>query len=144
MAKKKRTKYVPTFVHECDDFVLADGDGNEFYPHAGETVTFRQDLPWRLMTIPWRLMTISADMENEAYMLAVIRVLKRQIRDWTWTDDEGEPLPSPAKEPAGITDEGEPWPSDPEGFDDALWDISAIEREYLRAHCWDSARLGEA
>jgi hypothetical protein len=124
MAKKKRTKYVRTFTHPCDDFTITDDDGNEYYPHAGESVTFRSDLPWRLVALP------DPGDSPRNYCEALIAVLRRQIRGWDWTDDDGEPLPRPAEDYAG--------------FVEALWHVSAEEREYLKDRCWDSSKLGEA
>ena len=121
--KKKRTKYIATFVHPCDDLVITDDEGNEFYPHAGETVTFRRDMPWEMLSI-------NEDMNNLEYCTAVINILLRQIRDWTWTDDDEELYPSPK--------------DDLKGFATALFDITSTEREYLRGKCWQRADLGEA
>ena len=124
----QRTKYVRSFEHPCDDFVLNDDKGNEYHPHAGESVRFRADFPWELM----RLMNPDdiAGMSGLEYAGRVVRLLQRQIVAWDWTDDAGKHWPSPD--------------DDPEGFADALWWLGDEERNYLRLHCWDSSRLGEA
>jgi len=122
MTKKKRTKYVATFVHPCDGFMITDDEGTEIYPHAGETVTFRRDMPWEMMSI-------NPDMTNLEYCTTIINILLRQIKDWTWTDDDEILYPKPK--------------DDPKGFALALVDISMEEREYLRAGCWQRANLGE-
>ena len=118
--KKKRTKFIKTFVHECDDFVITD-DGTEYYPHADEWVRFRCDLPWLELRI-------NTDLPAADFGTRVVQVLKRQIRDWNWTDDDEVPLPAP----------GGP------GFEDALWSLSGDEKNYLRNHMWEPADLGEA
>jgi len=109
----ERAVYVPTFEVSSDDLVITDPDGNEYHPHAGEWVRFRQDLPWRLTQI-------SVDMPNDEYCRAVIAVLVRQIRDWTWTAEDGTRLPKPGQE----------------GFEAALWDLAPHERNWLRDNCW--------
>ena len=57
-------------------------------------------------------------------------ILVRQILWWDWTDERGDPLPVPGDDPAE--------------FEHALWYLGEDERNYLRLHCWDSSRLGEA
>ena len=121
--ERQRTKYVPSFEHPCDDFEITATDGTVYYPHVGEWVRFRADLPWRLMRL-------DPEMPNLEYAEAVIGILNRQVLDWSWTGDDGLPLPRPG--------------DDPVGFLDALWDMGVEERGYLRARCWESANLGEA
>ena len=118
-----RSKYVRSFEHPCDDFVIVDGEGNEYHPHAGESVRFRSAMLWALMRI-------RADLPGLEYAQRVVGALRHQILWWDWTDDAGKLWPSPD--------------TDPEGFAEVLWYISDDERNYLRMHCWDSARLGEA
>jgi len=121
--KPKRTKHVATFEHPCDDFTITDDEGNEYHPHAEETVTFRRDMPFGILTI-------HGGMTNTEYAKAVLDILVRQIMDWDWTDDYGDPYPKPR--------------DDPQGFVKALIDISDDERWYLRNNCWQEAALGEA
>lgn len=118
--KPKKTKYVPTFKHLCDDFVIKDPEGNEYYPHADEWVVFRTDLPWGLVR----------PVPDDQFAQNLLDVLIRQIRDWNWTDEDGNPYPKPKEDPTGFA-----W---------ALIDLSGNERLYLRDHCWEQAKLGEA
>ena len=120
MAEVERTKFVQTFVHPSDDFEVTDDEGTVYHPHAGEWVRFRSDMPWEIVRMP-------ETMPNREYCPAIVRILSRQIRDWNWTDDDGQALPKP----------GEP------GFDDAMWAMGQEERGYLRNHCWDSSKAGE-
>lgn len=121
--ERQRTKYVPSFVQLCDDFEIVGEDGTKYYPHAGEWVKFRSDLPWRSARL-------DPGMSNLEYAETVISVLVRQVLDWNWTGDDGQPLPRPEDDPAA--------------FESALWDLGGKERGYLREHWWDSASLGEA
>jgi hypothetical protein len=121
--ERQRTKHVPSFVHSCDDFMITGEDGTVYYPHVGEWVRFRSDLPWRIMRL-------DPDLPNWEYAETLIDVLNRQILDWNWTGDDGELLPTPKE--------------DPEGFVATLWDLGEEERGYLRSHCWDSANLKNA
>ena len=120
MAEVERTKFVKTFLHPSDDFEVTDDEGTVYHPHAGEWVRFRSDMPWEIVRMP-------ETMPNREYCPAIVRILSRQIRDWTWTDDDGQALPKPGEL----------------GFEDALWAMGQEERGYLRNHCWDSAKAGE-
>ena len=121
MAEVERTKFVKTFVHPSDDFEVTDDEGTVYHPHAGEWVRFRSD-------IPWEVVRMREGITNAEYHTALVHVFQRQIRDWNWTDDDGQPLPKPGED----------------GFEDALWSLGAEERAYLRAHFWDSSKAGEA
>ena len=114
----EQSKYVPSFVLQCDDFVRLDEDGNEHHIHAGEWVRFRADLPWRLAKL--------AD-ESTGYerFRQAIRVLMRQVLDWNWTGDDGQPLPKPGDDE----------------FEDALWDLGGDERDWLANNCWEAANV---
>jgi hypothetical protein len=121
--ERQRTKYVPSFVHTCDDFEIIGEDGTVYYPHAGEWVRFRSDLPWRLARL-------DSGMPNLEYAEMVVDLLRRQVLDWNWTGDDGQPLPKPD--------------DDPRGFTSALWDLGEEERIYLRRFYWGRTSLGEA
>ena len=116
-----RTKYVPSFEHRCDDFVITEENGTEHYPHAGEWIRFRSELPWAAIRI------VPDEMTTREYYEAMIRVLARQILDWNWTDDRERSLPKPA--------DGQ------EEFEQALWDLTSEERGYLYTHCWESSKV---
>lgn len=113
----EQTKFVPSFWADCDDLVVRDDDGNEYHPHAGERVRFRADLPW-LITL------LRADMPNTEYVAGVLEVLKRQVLEWTWTGEDGEPLPQP----------------DDPGFERVLMNLGSWERQWLLDNCWQAAR----
>lgn len=111
MGKKRKRKFIETTDPiPSDDMVRTDSEGVEHKPHEGEWVKFRK-------SVPWRSVHISAGIPNEEYCPLVIKILKRQIVDWNWTDEFGDLLPSPK--------------DDPEGFEDCLWDLEADERNYL-------------
>ena len=118
---RTRTKYVPSFEHYCDDFMIAEEDGTEHYPHAGEWIRFRSELPWAAIRI------IADEMPTREYYEAMIRVLARQIVDWNWTDDRERPMPRPG--------------DDAIAFERALWDLTSEERGYLYTHCWESSKV---
>ena len=134
-AVKKRTKFVRTFVHPCDDFTITDDEGNVYYPHLGETVTFRCDLPWEM---------INADEGQngiESFML-LLNVLLRQIRDWTWTDDDNVLRVTPTGDP-NAPDSTQSTMELAKAFTSELIDLSPEERGYLYSNCWKKANLGE-
>ena len=114
MAKAKRTKYVKTILVNCDDFEITDDEGAKYHPHAGEWIKFRSDMPWDVVRL-------EVGMTNAEYCPALVRILKRQIRDWNWTDDEDRPLPKPDDEAA---------------FEAILWQLSDDEYSYLSSRCW--------
>lgn len=109
-------KFIPTFTVQSDDLAVTDDEGVEHHPHAGEWVKFRRDMPWRLVRL-------SPDMPDAEYTQTVIDVLVRQIRDWSWTGEDGQPLPRP--------EDGRP-------FVECLWDLANYERVWLRDHCWQA------
>jgi hypothetical protein len=39
--KRVRSKFTPTVKVWCDEIVVKDEEGNEYYPHAGEWVKFK-------------------------------------------------------------------------------------------------------
>lgn len=116
---KRPRKNIPGFDLVADDLVLLGDDGTEYYPHAGETVRFRNELPWRAVLIETGM--ILGD-----FVPLVLKMLKRQILSWDWTDDDDLPLPQP--------DAGD-------AFTDVLIGLCEEEREWLRAHCWEKAKL---
>lgn len=60
-------------------------DGETYYPHAGESVTFRGRVPFSL----WMRLQDMTNFEEGAALLA------QQIEGWDFTDDDGNPYPSP-------------------------------------------------
>lgn len=122
MAKRQKTKRprskAPSFTLECDDLVLVDDEGNEYYPHVGESVKMRNE-------IPWELARVANGGTNYDYYALAIRILKRQILDWDWTDDNEKLMPKPG------TDD----------FELCLWQMDDQERDWLLAHCWKPAEI---
>jgi len=107
---KKRSKFVKlTGRIPSDDFELEGEDGTVHYPHAGEWIVLRADMPWSLMQI-------GPNMTNQAFCYLVIKILQRQIREWSWTGDDEESLPAPADKAA---------------FEACLWNLGKGERDYL-------------
>ena len=105
MGKKRRA---PMTVVPSDDFVVKDG-GEEYYPHAGESVTFRKRVSPRDLMVIARAGDLQNDTEGEKGAAKLARffhdeacvVLGRAIHSWTWTDpysDEGTAYPEPSAE----------------------------------------------
>jgi hypothetical protein len=121
---KKRKKFVRVTERiPSDDYVVKDGDGNEildeegnaYHPHAGEWIVLRRD-------VSGRIFDLSQDMTNAEYFETMLRILTRQVRDWSWTNDDDEPLPKP---------------TDKQAFRDALVDLGGDERGYLMSKVYD-------
>lgn len=151
MSKKKR-KYIPSITVPSDDLVIVDDEGNEHHPHEGEKVVFRKGVPLRVMRVMRRVSKLATfeEMDDEALSRlsesareryecqrraaieqygdlseSLIRVLARQILDWTWTDEWGDPFPRPEM--------------DHEAFIEALWDLDDAELAWLQEHYLDGA-----
>lgn len=151
MTKKER-KYVPSIKVPSDDLVVIDDEGNEHHPHQGESVLFRKGVPLRVMRVMRRVTNVPefeeldeealaklSERERERYERKqqevteqygelseeLIRVLVRQILDWDWTDEWGDPLPRPE--------------TDREAFVEALWDLDDAELTWLQEHYTDGA-----
>ena len=114
--KPKRKRKIQTYVVNASDFTVEAEDGEQFAPYEGEVV-LRRDYPWRSTRL-------SPEMLWFDYCAEVIRILKRQIVDWTLTED-GEPLPKPG------SDE----------FNDLLWDMDDDFRNWLQAKIADRSVL---
>jgi len=125
MTKVKRTKFVPSLIVKSDDLVIQDDEGTEYHPHAGEWVRFRRSVSLRSVQIAQLAQGASEqDVASYAALIeALIDVLRRQILDWTWTDNDEQPMPKPGAD----------------GFDDALWDLQDYEMKWLQSHLADGA-----
>ena len=94
-------KYVPSKRVSSDDLIITDGDGEEFQPHEGDWVEFRQHLPLAAIKLMWEELSTEGLEPKERVRLRlergeeVTRALAHQILDWSWTDDFGKPLPRP-------------------------------------------------
>lgn len=101
---------LPTKTIVADDLVIEFG-GGEYYPHAGEGVTYRLK---RLSLEDYLLQLKAVSMQNEMNLAlknevisdkAIIElsdaatkalsILASQIVSWDWTDDNNQPYPSP-------------------------------------------------
>lgn len=149
--QQKERRYVPSITVPCDDLVVIDDQGNEHHPHAGEHVIFRKGVPMRVMRVMRRVAKMPefeqlndeqiaklSERQREQYQEKqdevteqygdlsddLIRVLARQILDWDWTDEWGDPLPRP---------------HDGEAFVEVLWDLDDAEIAWLQAHYTDGA-----
>jgi hypothetical protein len=116
VAKAKRKKYVRVTERiPSDDYTVKDDEGNEYHPHAGEWIVLRRD-------VSGRIFNLNTEMTNAEYFDTMLRILTRQVRDWSWTNDDEEPLPKPG---------------DRQAFRDALMDLGGDERGYLMSKVYD-------
>lgn len=96
---RKRTKYVPTVKVWADDYVLTDEESqDEYYPHAGEYVTFQQAVALgvlrSLANIRSAQAIINEDSDEEGAVTSaslfedLISLVFGQIVDWSLTTDD--------------------------------------------------------
>lgn len=153
--KQKERRYVPSITVPSDDLVVIDEEGTEHHPHAGEHVVFRKGVPLRVMRVMRRVAKMPEFEQLDEEQVAklderkreqykeeqaevseqfgdlsddLVRVMARQILDWNWTDEWGDPLPRPH---AG------------EAFVEALWDLDDEELAWLQAHMTDGANASK-
>lgn len=90
----------PKRTVKSDSFKV-DQDGESYFPHAGESVTFKgrgsvrsamtaMSLS-RLSDLPSEKITTA--MDPDGIMGKVLHELADNIHSWTWTDPDGEPYP---------------------------------------------------
>lgn len=97
--KTKPTK-IPTRTVVADDLAV-EVDGETYYPHAGEVVTFRGRMSVGDYLNSAKLAALGSDMSAEQVdklddlFGQTIEALAKRIVSWDWTDDAGDPLPSP-------------------------------------------------
>lgn len=90
--KIKNRKSLVTIV--CDDLIALDDEGNEYFPHAGEEVTFKRKISARDLVIVSQIAEIGDiedDKERGVEMVkffhdTVCPILAKAIVSWTWTD----------------------------------------------------------
>ena len=127
MAEVERTKFVPSLVVKSDDLVVQDDEGTEYHPHAGEWVRLRRSVSLRSVRVA-QLAQETSEEDAASYAAVVeslIGILKRQILDWNWTDENSEPMPQP-----GVPE-----------FEEALWDLENYELNWLQSHLADGATV---
>jgi len=127
MAEVERTKFVPSLVVKSDDLVIQDDEGTEYHPHAGEWVRLRRSVSLRSVRVA-QLAQETSEEDAASYAAVVeslIGILKRQILDWNWTDENSEPMPQP-----GVPE-----------FEEALWDLENYELNWLQSHLADGATV---
>ena len=117
MTEKKR-KFVPSFVIEGDGPTFTDPDGQVQELQPGSVVRFRCDYPWELMALD------ASTQSPSEYVETAIRLLRRQVIAWNWTNTDGEPYPQP---------------DDEAGFRLAILDLWDEERAWLLNHCWEKS-----
>lgn len=97
---------VPPRTISSDDLVVTV-DGVEYRPHEGESITVRGQASWQLLadtTQMFGLYKRIGDLDPTEQRLAaessdrLFAELARLIISWTWTDDDGEPMPDPSPE----------------------------------------------
>ena len=127
MAEVERTKFVPSLVVKSDDLVVQDDEGTEYHPHAGEWVRLRRSVSLRSVRVAQLAQETSAEdaASYAAVVESLIGILKRQILDWNWTDENSEPMPQP-----GVPE-----------FEEALWDLENYELNWLQSHLADGATV---
>ncbi len=101
-------------VIKTDDCVVTV-NGEKYTPHEGEQISIRPTMPVGDLEKLTEFYTLASDMQSGEVVDAqdnlkrvahlfddATSILSRHIIDWTWTDDQGEPLPHPYKNPAAI------------------------------------------
>jgi hypothetical protein len=111
--KRVRSKFTPTVKVWCDEIVVKDEEGNEYYPHAGEWVKFKTSVTIEVANMLGEIQQVQGlDPEkNQKEILGIgnrmVDVLLGQIMDWSLTadeqDEDGEypPLPHPRRDREG-------------------------------------------
>jgi len=131
----KKRKFIPSIVVRSDDLIVTDDEGNEHKPHEGEWVRFRKGVPLgtlRAMSQGGRLVelgeNVTPDVAEEIgdILAGMLDALAHQILDWTWTDEDWEPLPKP---------------KDKAAFRTALSRIEDYEMAWLQEHYADGAKV---
>lgn len=139
---KRKAKYVPSVQVRSDDLVIVDDEGNEHRPHEGEWVRFRKDVPIFITELTERashlqeiaeeageqVVTPELATEYAEVSRGIIRALKRQIRDWTWTDEDWQPLPKP---------------KDRGAFERCLWELADFELAWLQQNLSAGAQVSK-
>lgn len=94
----KRTRGKPpleTFTVNGDAFVVVQ-NGEEYLPHADEHITFKNRIPMSLVEAIYKIQ--SGDMGQVAAGFGILAdMLINLIVEWTWTDENGTPLPLEAR-----------------------------------------------
>lgn len=101
-----RTKSKPPKLTVPGDSYVVTVDGESYYPHAEETVTFRRRGSVEATLASLRLSGIASltaaemgeALNDDGVLGSVLRLLSENIEGWTWTDDSGTPLPDPTPE----------------------------------------------
>jgi len=123
-------KYVPSIKVPSDDFVITDEEDAEHRPHEGEWVRFKRQLPYAMVKLIWGSQDLANLDDDERFRLRmdrgeeIVQALARQILDWSWTDEHGEPLPKPSERKL---------------FLDILRWLSPDEVSWLMGHVMDGA-----
>jgi len=112
MAKVKKTK-VPFTTVSGDDYSVVIGE-ETYYPHAGETVTFKRGMSPEDygVLIAFKSMAALAQQRGDDIDVVamvndinkVVEVLANGIKSWTWTDADDNPLPAPTVEVLSTVD----------------------------------------
>lgn len=95
--EKKKLSKVPSLAVPSDSLAI-EADGETYYPHAGETVTFRGRQTVGDALLALRLQSVNGESDPERIaetMQSVVEGLAKRIVAWTWTDDDGTAYPSP-------------------------------------------------
>lgn len=117
MTKNKR---VPTVTIPSDD-LLINVNGEEFYPHTGESVTFKRKMTPRDLMVMADVAGIQDKYKDRPLEAAQVLygtlcpLLSKRIDDWDWTDDDGKPYPKPSED----------------DFVETLYDLALEEINYL-------------
>ncbi len=105
--KVQRTKAPPVTIF-CDDLAI-EVDGEKYYPHAGELIRLSggasvADIKMSVDLQKIKDIDISTDEGKERIeevkfsLMQVVGSLAARLQSWTWTDDAGEPYPTPTRE----------------------------------------------
>lgn len=95
MGKVKPTKVPPRRV--SGDTYVVMVDGQECRPHAGEWVEFRRRMRVESLLLDLRLnaVRVGNTAEAEEVLIQMLGELADAIVAWSWTDEDGNPYPSP-------------------------------------------------
>lgn len=100
-AKRATNKKPPLLEVPSDDFTVAVG-GEEYHPHAGESITFRGAMSVEDYMVMLEMQEFQ-DVDDATAELPRVKAAAEKVCEtlaaaivrWTWTDDAGEPYPSP-------------------------------------------------
>lgn len=104
---KRKKKFIPSIKVPADGLTVTDEDGNEHKPQEGGYVVFRKHVPLsfvRLLEEANKAQARAEAMDEEdpeaveavvSLTRQLVEALAHQVLNWSWTDDDYQPLPGP-------------------------------------------------